>query len=406
MSDNDDSKSNPTQQTDLSPVSIKSDNFESNLKVVVQAGDPEKYTVQFSWPRLEDNKILRVRLNSVLTEINSSQTYFTHQVDHNQILNYSFDVLDQSRKLERTIIKSVKVPVDFVVRESTAQLPNALFPLISKNNSEKKVIKIDVNRIFLNENIPLTTNTNDVDITANEIHSTLGLIQSLPALIAEQPPTADFGQAGRSAGSLSISAKKLFGNLHIIMRGEKGGKGQTGESTPGRAAQGNAPGAGEQTCDPGGGGCLRCDLKQINTIQPMSPRCSCVKYGGAGGNGAQGAQGKKGFQGLPGGDAGKVHVLVESVINIDGSEAKTPGEDELKTVVIEQYPGLGGDGGDGGSGQLGGLGGTGSGITCKGADGGEGPQGPQGPSGDKGFIGAKGSKCLFIGSENVNECEQ
>ena len=110
-------------------ASVDSKDFESSLKVNIVAGEPEKYTVQFSWPSLEDKKILRIRLNSVLTEIKPEQTFFTHQVAHNQILNYSFDVLDQNRKLEKTVVKSVKIPMDYVVREGTAELPNAFAPV-------------------------------------------------------------------------------------------------------------------------------------------------------------------------------------------------------------------------------------------------------------------------------------
>ncbi len=412
-------------------ASVDSKDFESSLKVNIVAGEPEKYTVQFSWPSLEDKKILRIRLNSVLTEIKPEQTFFTHQVAHNQILNYSFDVLDQNRKLENTVVKSVKIPMDYVVREGTAELPNAFAPVLKKqapdkfdaNKSENlEFIKIDANRLFLSQNFALITNSYNLEITVNEIHSTLGLIQSLPALIAERPPTADFGQAGRSAGSLSITAKKLFGNLHITMRGEHGGKGLQGPETGGRGPSGSQAGAGVNNCE---SGCVRCtqeDLK-MNKQNPTEffkyitvktqdshdvviQRCNCDSYGSRGGDGGRGLAGAKGLQGMPGGDAGKVRILIEEIVKAENTDLQTPGEQELIPVSIEQIPGLGGEGGAGGPGQLGGTGGGRSNEACSGDPGNEGPRGSPGPSGDTGFMGKSGQKCIYIGSENVNECQQ
>ena len=109
---------------------------------------------------------------------------------------------------------------------------------------------------------------------------------------------------------------------------------------------------------------------------------------------------------MPGGDAGKVRILIEEIVKAENTDLQTPGEQELIPVSIEQIPGLGGEGGAGGPGQLGGAGGGRSNEACSGDPGNEGPRGSPGQSGDTGFMGKSGQKCIYIGSENVNECQQ
>jgi hypothetical protein len=43
---------------------------------------------------------------------------------------------------------------------------------------------------------------------------------------------------------------------------------------------------------------------------------------------------------------------------------------------------------------------------CRGESGDEGPPGTQGDEGPMGIPGKLGLKCVYVGSENVNECTQ
>ncbi|MDG0816468.1 collagen-like domain-containing protein [Bdellovibrio svalbardensis] len=372
-------------------VTIQSSALAEAVKVVITGADPEKYTVQFSWPHLEKDKILRIRLGTVLQEILSSQTFFTHTVGHNQILNYSFDILDSNRKPEMTFRKTVIIPYDFVVREGTGVL---LYNT-----------KIEANRVFLSDKIPLTTNGTTLDIAANELHAANGSIQTFPESIKiknsqgfeeELPPTAPDGVNGRSGGAISISAKKLYGRLHVYMRGEKGGRGLKGDPKPQASA-----GVPAESAKPE---CLKDSPVRFSLSQ-----CSCPSDLRPGGQGADGEKGNPGRQGMSGGDSGSVRIMIQEYIPSEGIDSILP-TDGVGIVDVVQLPGVGGDGGFGGDGQAGGAGGPGRNIAgrleCRGDGGMSGKDGPVGDAGGAGHPGVLGMKCVYIGSENQNDCSQ
>ncbi len=372
-------------------ITIQSSALADSVKVAITGADPEKYTVQFSWPNLEKGKILRIRLGNVLQEMLSTQTFFTHTVSHNQTLNYSFDILDSNRKPEMTFRKTVIIPYDFVVREGSDQ--------ILENR------KIEANRVFLSDKIPLTTNGVTLDIATNELHAANGSIQTFPLNMKvkskdnfeEEVLFAGKDQIdGRSGGYISISAKKLFGRLHVYMRGEKGGRGQKGNPKP-QALPGVPAESGKLDC-----------LKE-SPFKRSFDQCSCRNDLRPGGPGVDGEKGNPGKTGMRGGDSGSVRIMIQEYVPSEGVDSTLP-TDGAGIVDVVQTAGAGGDGGLGGDGQVGGAGGDGrdyaNRLSCRGDTGVAGKNGESGNVGPKGVDGGVGGRCIYIGSENINDCTQ
>lgn len=390
ISENTEAKNN-TENTQR----IQSSALETEIKVNIKGTDPEKYAIQFSWPYLEDGKLLRIRLGSVVAEVLPNQTFFTHILPHSQTVTFSFDILDKNRKPEKTFTKTVIIPTDFVSRNDSASI--------------KVDTKIEANRVYLSDEFPLTTNGKTVDIVTNEIHAEKGFIQTFPEKIKvlnkeknmeeEIPQTADAGKNGSFGGNISISSKKLFGRLKIYMRGEKGGRGYKGDPTDGQMSGTGTP-AGDGEC-----GWWNPDS------EPDSPivRCYCKRMGVPGGLGIKGNKGKPGKTGMTGGDTGNIRISIQEYVPLEGFDPTLP-KDGGEVVKVYQLPGAGGQGGPGGNGQKGSPGGPGkdpnNSEDCRGAPGPEGQVGDQGDEGPQGNEGKIGLKCIYVGSENVNECTQ
>jgi hypothetical protein len=390
---------------------IRSLELANNIKVAITGADPEKYTVQFSWPYLETGKTFRIRLGNVLSEVQPDQSFFTHTVDHNQTLNYSFDILDSSRKVEVTFRKTVIIPYDFVVTKS--------------NNPFSNSQKIEANRVFLSEESPLTLNDQNLEIVTNELHSEKGFIQTFPEKVlhtkttdgvqtsSEDPPTAADQTAGKAGGNIKINAKKLFGRLKVFMRGEKGGIGAKGKSIENRKAGFGAPaGVGSTECadpDPCRSHADACLKNHKQKLKILRVECWCDSFGAQGGLGIKGDKGNPGEPGKMGGDTGNAQISIAEYVPLEGIDSTMPG-DRGEIVEIIQIPGPGGNGGPGGDGQKGSLGGLGRDlklpVDCRGPNGGEGPVGDLGAEGPKGTSGSMGKKCIYVGSEAINECTQ
>lgn len=391
---------------------IESSALEDQIKVDVRGTDPEKYAVQFSWPTLQDNKVLRVRLGSVLSEVLPKQTYFTHILPHAQTVTFAFDILDSSRKPERSFTKTVVIPRDFVAK--------------SENSIISASLRIEANRVYLSDEFPITLNGNTLDIVTNELHAEKGFIQGFPEKITvsekdgdrtiekQVEPTAAPLNKGKMGGNLSISSKKLFGRLKIFMRGQKGGEGPKGPVTSGRGQIGTPAGVGKQMCvNDDGPDCSKpymCFQPNLPEIMRGPASCYCEQTGSKGGTGSKGAQGTRGEKGMRGGDSGNVRISIQEYVPLEGFDPTLP-QDGGNVVVVNLIPGNGGDGGPGGDGQQGGLGGPGASKPtldndCKGPSGDEGSRGDPGPTGPIGDNGEVGMKCIYVGSENVNECIQ
>ncbi|GIL17055.1 MAG: hypothetical protein BroJett040_08060 [Oligoflexia bacterium] len=329
----------------------------------------ERYIVYFSWPKIEDDKRIRIRKEQVLALVPSTQTTFSHEVDHDQTITYTFEVLNSSSTVEKTFAKLVKIPRDFVVRTGQSEF-----------NEDQK---INIKRLFLNTDISLKTNGHNIQIMTEELISNKGLIETFT-----EGAKADASSSGKGAGELILKAKSAIGQLKIVMRGQNGGDGFKGQSYTSRAADGAPPTEGAVDCV-----CPRCPLSEIRKliqayeIQPMA--CFCETTGSNGGNGAGGA---KGYQGGPagnGGDSGKLYVEIN-----DGSAFL------LQTDFKVGAPGLPGEGGDG---QPGGIA-QGHKTKCSGNIGSNGPTGPKGDAGPAGSYGEKGIICVYIATEGKNDC--
>lgn len=365
----DESTNDESKTVTQSGERVTAQNLSDFVKIEVQpTTKPEKYMVYFGWPKMSEAVRVRIRMEQVLTVVNADQTTFSHEVNHNQTLTYTFDVLSANNLIERTFSKLVKVPRDFVVRDGQNQF--------TENT------KLNIQRLFLSST-PLTTNGYDVEIVTNELISDKGIIQTFP-----EGAKAFASTDGASGGNIVIKAKSAAGQMKAYMRGQNGGDGLKGEAYSSRAADGAPPGAGTVECS-----CIRCPLNTFMKLieqadtQPMA--CFCDSTGSDGGNGAGGAKGRQGGRAGNGGDTGTLKVEIS-----DGSAF---------LIQTESKIGFAGNPGEGGDGQPGGVA-LGSKTRCSGRVGSNGPTGPKGDVGFSGNDGKTGGVCIYIASEGKNDC--
>lgn len=340
------------------PDHIQAAQLQDYVTVQVQpTTKPERYMVYFGWPRIEDQKRIRIRKDQVLATVLPNQTTFSHEVDHNQTITYSFDITDTSSRVEKSFSKQVIIPRDFVVRAGQSEF--------TENT------KLSVNRFFLSSEKSLQTNGFDVEIISSELVANKGVIETF-----SEDSKATQGNNGHSAGNLKIKAKTASGDLKIYMRGQHGGDGLNGEPYSDRAQDGVAPTDGEGDCS-----CKGCTLVVFN--------CWCTAMGKPGGSGLNGLKGRAGHPGGVGGDSGQLKVEVQ-----DGS-----------AFMVETFSrvGNGGEPGAGGPGQSGGVA-LPNKYRCAGSKGNDGAPGEPGDKGIKGDDGKPGLICIYIASEGKNDC--
>ncbi len=356
----DEQKQNSQIQTEKK-VSAK--DFSEQIQIqVTPLIEPEKYNVSFVWPKLEAGSRVRITLNKTVVMIESDQTGFKQDVAHNQSALYFFEILDQKNNLIKTFSKNIIIPRDFVVREGQSEF------------FEKT--ELNVNRFFLNHDIPITTNGNEVTINANELISDDAIIQTYIEKNKAAPSSN-----GKNGGKITINAKNAVGKLEIFMRGEHGGNGlDGGEYSESRAASGRDAALGVEECE---NVCVgpRC---------PMAKVCTCLSIGKNSGNGVDGLNGKNGGNAGNGGSTGILLVNIQS------------GKDFQIKVIKEK--GLSGFAGKKGIGQLGGFAGKGNFGKCSGKPGSNGADGLPGIDGLEGIDGVEENVCLHIESEQRNEC--
>ena len=359
----DESKS---ENQEFIPVSIKTMTFEEAFTANVRPTKvPEKYVVSFVWPKLQENQKLRIQTDLELAIVGSEQTTFNHEVSHNQILHYSFEVIDESDSVVQKISKSVTVPRDYVVRHG--------------QNHFLEDTNLNVHRLFINQDYSLITNGFNVEINADELLSEKGTIATF-----DLNSRAESGAHGKNGGEIKLNIQKALGLLKIHMRGQHGGHGITGAPFSFRAPDGNPPKSGSEMCESPGAG-----RDRLRSITKPLRHCECVRDGKNGTDGHQGAQGN------PGGPAGNGGSTGELKLNIkDGSGFKI----ETTRVVGES-----GQRGVGGPGQPGGIAPEGSG-KCLGKKGNNGFHGPLGDEGPSGISGVFQTTCIQIESEARNEC--
>ncbi len=344
-------------------ASVNSQDLANYIQVKVEpTSKPEVYAVYFSWPKIEEDKRVRIRLTEVLALVGPNQTTFSHEVSHDQTLTYVFDILGSANKVEKSYSKLVKVPLDLVFNNQTRELSEDL--------------KLTARRAFFLSKSPLITNGFKVELTVDELISDSGEIQTFVEGLKAGP-----GKAGRTAGDITIKAKSAAGKLRIINRGQSGGDGIDGAAHPLAAASGVLPGPGQEKCS--------CDRNCMKNSS--GGNCVCEKSGAPGGKGADGLQGLAGGDAGAGGSTGKLLVSV-----IDGREFQL---ENLRLAGKAGVPGKGGPGQPGGSGGV-----ATKKIVCA---------GPTGPSGLTGKIGESGKAapdgkedpiCIYIASEEKNDC--
>lgn len=350
------------------PQTVNSSGLDQFLTVKVQpTAQPEKYIVYFSWPKIEDGKFVRIRLDKTLAVVNPKQSDFNHEVFHDQVLTYTFEILDAASKIEKVFPKQIKIPRDFVVRDGQSTFTEDT--------------RLNVNRIFILKDKSLQTNGYNIELVANELRSENGIIETFP-----EDNKAATDNDGKSGGKLTIKVQSATGDLKILMRGQNGGDGSKGEAYPNRAADGAAAGSGNRMCECIGKNCLILE----------ATHCYCESKGSNGGNGTDGSQGHNGNRAGHGGNAGELNIAVQ-----DGREF------DLQTYA---FKGLAGNPGEGGEGQDGGIGGqrpkTIEAEKCGGDPGGNGSKGSSGNRGASGNDGNLGLMCIYIASENKNDCYQ
>lgn len=207
-------------------------------------------------------------------------------------------------------------------------------------------------RIFFERDAKLVTEGKEMTFEAETILSQSALIESFPSGTRAKDGVHTRGLDGRSGGKIVFKAKRMSGQLEVILRGEDGGHG--------------APGAVMERAREG-----RHSLIELR-------KCEAPPAGFTGENGKTG---NSGFGGGNGGDSGSVLIDI-----VDARELK------LGTHLIN---GLGGRGGAGGPGQQGGLGGTrkivfaGVGM-CHHSFESNWSRGPEGSTGANGSAGASG----------------
>lgn len=381
---------NRTEETNssVSERRLTASEFIEQVKVEVQpTAKPEKYMVYFSWPKLIDSQKLRIRIEQVLSITKPEQVTFSHEVNHNQTLTYNFDLIGSDNLTEKSFSKLVKIPRDFVVRPGQDNILESS--------------KIVVNRFFISKDNPLTTNGHDLEIVTNLFSSEGGIIQTFPA-----GSKANLDMDGSSGGNLVLKSETARGDLKVFMRGQNGGDGSKGPAHPSRAKDGTSAGSGHLFCECTGKNCLVSkidfkNLKQTNSIDlengfsvPLGSHCSCDPMGQNATAGDSGTKGNKGNPARAGGNSGQLKVLIN-----DGREF---------FIQTESNFGVAGSPGEGGDGQPGGLGGSGKrenkNRDCRGWAAGDGSPGPKGDPGDFSINGQTEMTCIYIASENRNDC--
>lgn len=347
---------------------IMSKNPDSFVKIETEPTSlPEKYVVYIGWPRLDETKRFRIRLDKTLIVVGSDQSTFHHEVRHSQNLTYVFDVLGSNDRVERTFSRTVVIPEDLVIGPTNSTL----------SQDETRIVK----RLFLTADSPLTTSGFNFKVIADQIISESGVIQTFPDNSKASPDIE-----GRTAGAISIESKFARGSLAIYMRGEHGGDGSKGPSHSTRAAQGRQATGGSEDCS---------DephfLKILSVKKPL--KCRCIHQGD---DGTDGETGAKGFTGYPAKNGGSSGVLRVSIV--DGNDF---------SLTAFNLPGKAGAPGLGGDGQPGGFGGEGGTRSdCIGRPGREGKTGPIGDPGGIAVDGDVGVSCIYIASTQRNECNE
>lgn len=302
----------------------------------------------------------------------------------------------EAGKTYRYVLGSLQASRYIALQETTITVPHD----IGVFEDQKLSGRVGANRLFFTKNDWAITYGEDTDISVDEIISEDGVIATF-ADARTAPPETD----GRPGGKLTIRAKRGRGILHIMARGENGGRGREGAlgSTGPKGARGNSG-----VCQMASSFSLPNWLDELlipkayaDHSQPegfigrtdKTLRCTAQPSDGL--QGGAGLSGGNGGKGGKGGDSARVYVEIED-----------PTDFQVKTWVDV---GLGGPGGQGGKGGIGGPGGAPGDRGCDlcrvAGSGAQGPTGPTGQNGPTGENGAEQPICTRLGKARIGSCE-
>lgn len=243
-----------------------------------------------------------------------------------------------------------------------------------KSQTPPKEYAYSFSKLEIGPHGKLYTMGNVLRIHAQNFSAWGGMIASFPE--GHVSTTGD----GRSGGHLMLWANQVEGSLKVVMRGETGKQGETGNA-PDESLKG-FPGAPGQSA-------------QYTGSDEGGPTYSNPEPGGTGHQGKKGFTGKQGYKG---GNSGTFEF--------------TSVQDSKIYLLVEMFAGaggIGGFGGQGGAGGDGGLGGKSMSLKPRSKEyarvksGDVGPQGPTGDPGEKGTSGLIETACVTIAG--IMECK-
>lgn len=167
------------------------------------------YQIELSWPQALGS--VRIYENSkVLIETPGSQNQFIKEVDGGAELSFLIEQISTEDKITASLPVTATVPLDLVWDSDI-------------NLTEDKTFQNE--RIFISNNIKITTNGHNLTIDAGLFSVDHGLIQTFP----ENMPPATWATKGIDGGLITIHAKQATGILKVLLRGQAGGPGKNGQ---------------------------------------------------------------------------------------------------------------------------------------------------------------------------------
>lgn len=355
-----------TLEEDLSNL----ESFESGLniyKVTIRVPAALAQDLKVGKNHQDQNKPSSHPLDSSSFEYDKDGVTISDAIDLNgtslSLQNFEYEIENSGQELQ---------PLRFSIK------PDLIVNTSQKTISELKLqdLRIDVGTLYIDRESSLITEGESISINAETIISNEGTIATLSEEKVAQP--ADQGFAGKNGGDLKISTNLLVGNINLIMRGQKGGKGIDGApvttvKTPGAPGRDSSQGI----------TCIR-DLLLIDRTLREEPidRCrwQCALFPTSGQPGVKGDRGNDAQPGMQGGATGTVEFVATKSKN--------------NKVSLTLIPGAGGDPGtpsQGGPGSLGGAAGAILNERCKidvrpgenGAQGDPGSPSVPGPAGEQ-----------------------
>lgn len=177
--------------------------------VLVPQGAANVYSIEITWPKVNDFVFLRLKSDDDYTQIDSGKTVHKFQVQGGKEYEVHFERRDQGGATLSFQSFKFDVPKDFVV-DGTLTL-----------NQNRQVI---CGRFFLQSGSVLQIQNFKLDLICDEFISDSGAIETFPANLV----AATKGANGRSGGEANLKFRKASGIVYVNLRGESGADGRNG----------------------------------------------------------------------------------------------------------------------------------------------------------------------------------